>query len=179
MFEIKDNNAYQEMREAFINSGNADGVEKFKGQIRAGGNNILHKGDHIDWPDKIEPLSIKIGTGSADAIIVKVTSPIEGSDQKLEKYMPFFPSSLTKMIQALDVDKEGKVIGVKGFKYAKGTAADWMRSKANLEADTVVREMVASNPKGLDVNDEESFDVYRYNSKDLTKSTIYTYDFTD
>lgn len=172
MFSTKDNKEYAEMFNAYINAGNAEEIAKLEGQVSAGGAGGFEVGDHIDWPEELKFLKLKIRNNTTQALLVQVTSK-----DGVKRYQMFYPSTLSKSIREITVDAEGKVVKENGFVRTKGTAAKAYQEAANLEIDTVMRKLIAEHPNGLNVTAVDQPWTYRYQSKEPTHANLYTIDF--
>lgn len=172
MFSTKDNTEYAEMFNAYVNAGNAEVIEKLGGQVSAGGAGGFEVGDHIDWPDELKALKLKVRNNTTQAFLVQVTNK-EG----VNRYQLFYPSTLSKSVRDLTVDAEGKVLKENGFIRTKGTAAKAYQEAANLEIDTVMRKLIAEHPNGLNVTTVEQPWTYRFQTKEPVRTNLYTIDF--
>ena len=171
MFEIDNNSDYKAMVEAYTKNG-AGTANTFSGQVRGGGGATLNKGDVIEWPKEYKVLLIKMRENQkpAEAVIVKVT----GADNAV-RYQPFFPSSLGKLIYPCDFDNEDKLVKRLAPIRPEGTAAKFYQSKANLDVDTVMKELMAKG--NIKVTDMKAIDVCAYQSTNKSVTYQYTFDF--
>ena len=173
-FKIANNSEYETLYNAYKNAGGAvelkDGLG---GQVSSGGGGGFEEGDVIEWPDTIQALGIKLREGSkpAQAFIVKVTN------NGVERYQLFFPSTLGKSIRELEVDAEGKVLSDKGFTRTLGNAATEYQSHANLEIKNVIEKMMTNHPDGMKVTKVDTINTYKYQSRETTTAKRYTIDF--
>lgn len=173
-FKIANNSEYEALYNAYINAGGAVPEEELKGQVSSGGAGGFEVGDVIEWPDKIQPLKVKISknsTNTAQAFIVKV------KNENVERYQLFYPSTLSKSIRELEVDAEGKVLRDKGFVRTLGTAAKMYQENANLSINDTINKMVSEHPNGMKITKVEKIDTYKYQSRETTQATRYTIDF--
>lgn len=174
MFKVENNSEYAEMMKAYIDNG-ADGVEKLEGQVSAGGAGGFEAGDHIDWPDKLEPIKVKLREDSKpqQAFLVQITNKTG-----VKRYQLFFPSTLGKSIRKVIVNEKGEVVKEEGFVRTQGTAAQDYQNHANLNIDDVIRGMMKDHPNGMDCDEVDKVWTYRFNTKEPAQSNLYTLNYT-
>lgn len=171
MFESNNNSEYNAMVEAYRKNG-ADLADSFIGQVRGAVGPTLAVGDVIEWPKEYKVLNITLRTGQkpTQAVIVKVTG--EGGDVR---YQPFFPSSLGKAIFPAEFDSEGKLVKRLNPIQPNGTAAKFYQSKANLDIDGVMKELMAKG--NIKVTAAERKTVATYQTNQQSSTNLYTFDF--
>lgn len=170
-FVTKENSVYNEMLKAFADN-NAEVSDTLDGQIRSTTSLGFEAGDKIEWPDEVKFLKMSIpgSTRKAQAILCKITSK-----DGVERYQPFYPTSLNKSIRKLEVDSEGKVIKDHGFVMPEGQPALDIQSKGNMSLDKEFKDMMKNHPNGITVVSYESVPTYRFGSKETTTARRYTY----
>lgn len=181
MFEVKKNAKYAEMLEAYQKTGNAAVVEEWNKQVSSGGQGGFEEGDHIDWPDKLDQLMVKINgsTTAQPAILVQITNK-----SGVQRYQLFFISTFGKAIRELEVNDKKEVTAEKPFVRTKGTAAADYQNSANLDMSKTLQRMISEHPNGFDCTKVENPWTYKYyprdyqGAKEVVKANLYTLDYT-
>lgn len=171
MFEIKDNKQFEEIRNAFVANNFAEAsADSLNKQVSAGSANILQEGDVIEFPSDMkfyENTSMR----NALAMICRVTDK-----NGVEKYMPWYPTSLGKTIRSLKVDTDGKVQSEE-FVRPLGAAAVEYQGKANLKVADVINEMAKNHPNGIKVTGVKSLKTYAFqDTSRVVNTNQYTFD---
>lgn len=171
MFEINNNREYQAIVDAYVKNG-AVASDGFTGQVRGGGGATLNKGDVIEWPKEYQVLNITIREGQkpAQAVVVKVTSATGDV-----RYQTFFATSLGKLIYPCEFDDKDNLVKRLAPIRPEGTAAKFYQSKANLDIDSVMKELMAKG--NIKVTDEKLIDICAFRSNIKSSTYLYTFDF--
>lgn len=177
MFKTEKNEKYAEMLTAFTNNNFAEASEEtLRKQVNAGGANVLNPGDVVEWPDDMKLLE-NTALQNALVMIVKVTN-----NKGVERYMPFYPSSLNKSTCVVSVDTDGNVTGEE-YVDAKGNASEAYQKYRNLEQGEAILKFAQDHPNGFKVTDRKSVKTYGFDSVNrcrdtnrLVNTNIYTFD---
>lgn len=177
MFEITDNAQYTEMVNAFVKNNFAEAsAEDLKKQVSAGSANILQEGDTVELP-KDGKLYVNKAMNNALVIIAQVTNK-----NGVKRYMPFYPSSLTKSVCVVTTDSDGEVTDEK-FVEAQGSAAAEYQKFANMEVGEAVKKFNEAHPAGFKVSGVKKVKTYGFDRENkcrdtsrLVNTNIYTFD---
>lgn len=162
---------YDTVYKAYLNNGATEAPNGFTGVGTTGDGNGFAEGDVITLPNVAKVLNIPFGTDgrTGEGMIVKVTSKT-GS----VRYQPFYPKSLAKRTNVLQLDK-GVVVSNK-YDKASGTAANFYQQRAGQEIKSIVNQLIA-NGQDIVVTKVTPVKTYAFRSTEVIDSNLYQYDF--
>lgn len=169
---ISSDSKYMEVYNAYVNNGATELTNGFTGVGSSGDGNGFNEGDIISLPNEAKVLGQKIQGSSnvAEMIIAKITDK-----NNVVRYQPFYPKSLAKRTNVLNIDSEDHIIGNK-YEKASGTAATWYQQQAGRSVKDIVNDLI-SKGQDIKVSKAERVKTYSFDRTRVVDSNVYAFDF--